>query len=167
MRWGTWRESNPRPPCCEGDTAAPAQSNKRQQKGVQKARCTRRHTAPCNRRHFLFSRVQQAEGGEELVLRRAAESEGRELQAGHEVRHAERGEEHGRDEEPRPAAGGTGTDTHTHTEFVCVHCIMHMVRFFFNNQTKTTKIISKENETINRILREVQNESGLSVFEYI
>lgn len=85
---------------------------------------------------FCFPRVQQAEGGEELVLRRAAESEGRELQAGHEVRHAERGEEHGRDEEPRPAAGGTGTGTHTHTEFVCVHCIMHMVRIYSDKDNK-------------------------------
>lgn len=75
-----------------------------------------RHTASCNRRRCLFSRVQQAERGEELLQRRAAESQRRELQAGHEVRHAERGEEHGCDAEPRPAAGGThNTYTHTHT----------------------------------------------------
>lgn len=55
----------------------------------------------------LFSRVQQVERGEKHLQRRAAESEGRELQTGHEVRGSERGEEHGSDEEQRPAAGGT------------------------------------------------------------
>lgn len=89
--------------------------NKRHKKKCKKVRHIS-DTALCNRRCCLFSRVQQAERGEELLQRRAAESQRRELQTGHEVRHSERGEEHGCDAEPRPAARGTDTPTHTHAK---------------------------------------------------
>lgn len=60
---------------------------------------------PCSK---MFCRIQQAARREKHVQRRAADREGRKLQTGHEVRHAERREEHGGDEEQGPAAGGTG-----------------------------------------------------------
>lgn len=110
--WKTWRNCSP---VLSPLVTAPAQTTKETKRHKKKCEQARhiRDTALGNRRCCLFSRVQQAERGEELLQRRAAESQRRELQTGHEVRHSERGEEHGCDAEPRPAARGTDTRTHT------------------------------------------------------